>query len=260
MPLHENIVERDDVSKAGFEMTPQAMPDVLEVTDVFEHGKERFNEHALIPLAALADFTVERIAVFGVKAAVTQHNHLLGVLFQQRMKLCIIDVGGIALPIHHQGFGIEERNEFGANDPAMIAFAFLADLLVASPFASRMQQFEGVAVTDAQHGGGREKAARPVLMRGQSAKQASAVRQPGKQGLEVALEPTIKSTLPDAFERMEQTDGHQFTGMEVGLRMFGNFFHGVIRAAKQLGDKICCGQGVALLKAGYFQKNNLMTN
>ena len=44
IPLHENVVERHDVSEAGFEMTPQAMADLLEVTHIFEHGKKRFDE------------------------------------------------------------------------------------------------------------------------------------------------------------------------------------------------------------------------
>jgi len=107
-----------------------------------------------------------------------------------------------------------------------------------------MQKFNGVTVANAKHGRSREKAARPFLMHGQSAKQTSAVGQLRKKRLEVTLDPTLKGALSDTLERVQQADCHQFAGMKIGLRMFGNFLHGVVRAAKQFGDKICCGHGI----------------
>ncbi len=48
--------------------------------------KDGFNDHALVPLALVADFEIVRVEVFGFEAFVGQNDHLLVPLLNHRMK------------------------------------------------------------------------------------------------------------------------------------------------------------------------------
>jgi hypothetical protein len=69
-------------------------------------------------------------------------------------------------------------------------------------------------------------------------KQASAMRQTGKEMQPVVFQPAIKGPIATSFERKKQSDGDNFTGKKRGLRMFGPIKHSVIHLAEQFDDKI----------------------
>ena len=76
-----------------------------------------------------------------------------------------------------------------------------------------------------------------VGMGGKEAKQAGAFEQAGKPPAVVLPEPAIKGAGADTFERKEQGQGDQFTGIQMRIRMFGHIDHRGIDPIKQGNDK-----------------------
>src|SRR5436853_572638 len=75
-----------------------------------------------------------------------------------------------------------------------------------------------------QHGEHRRRGQedlRPVLMGLQETKEPRPLGEAGEQRPIVARQPAIEGTIPDTFERMQQSQGHHLTGPEAGLGMFG---------------------------------------
>src|SRR5215475_5266521 len=63
-------------------------------------------------------------------------------------------------------------------------------------------------------------------------------------------QPAIEGTIPDAFECMQQSQGHHLTGPEVGLGVFGDGAYVLIDLIEQRGDKIYGGHTALLSWAG----------
>ena len=99
----------------------------------------------------------------------------------------------------------------------MVGEAFPADLLGAAAFADGMDQLDPLGVADAEHRRSSQEALRPVLMGLQETKEPRALGEAGEQRPIVARQPAIEGTIPDPFERMQQSQGHHLTGPEVGL-------------------------------------------
>jgi hypothetical protein len=135
---------------------------------------------------------------------------------------CFIgDIGRGIRPSHNQSPLIEEQTEFAADNPPVIREAFAANLLGTAAFAHRMDQLDPVRVDDAEHRRGGQEDLRPVLMRFQEAKEPGALGKPRKQRPIVARQPPIEGAVADAFERVQQPQGDDLAGPEVGLGMFG---------------------------------------
>src|SRR2546430_10599030 len=56
---------------------PPAVHDFLQVADQGQHREHRLDQHAVLPLAPLAEFQVRRIALRRMEGGVAQNNHLL---------------------------------------------------------------------------------------------------------------------------------------------------------------------------------------
>src|SRR6267154_2527724 len=126
----------------------------------------------------------------------------------------------------------------------MVGEAFAADLLRAAAFTHRMDQLDPIRVNDAEHRWGGQKGLRPVLMGLQEAKEPGALGEAGEQGTIVYGQPAIEGAVAHAFERMEEPQGDDLAGPEVGLRMFGDGWEIVIDLAKEGRDKIEGGHSV----------------
>lgn len=134
-----------------------------------------------------------------------------------------MDIASCAVPICHQAQIVERHAERAAHDPAMIGFAFLADLTRSSPFPHWMTQFNAVAVGHALHGGLGQEVAGPVLLGSQSAVEAGPVGQLGEQVTIVVPEPMVEGSLADVLHGLQHTNGDQLepkVGKQVLLRAF----------------------------------------
>src|SRR5262244_1602855 len=80
----------------------------------------------------------------------------------------------------------------------------------------------------------------------EEAKEAGALREPGKQWPIVAHQPAIKRPVADVFVRMQQSQGDHLTGPEMGLGVFGDGAQLLINLIEQGGDKLH-GRHAALL-------------
>ena len=249
MPLHQNIEGRHNERDPHSKVICPLMMLVLQMADCRQHRQDRFNQHARVPGAALTDLHVGRIARAAMESAIDQDDHLLSKLSNQGSKILVRDTRPITLPGHEQAQMIQDKTEFCPDNPAQIRRAFGAQLLWAAPFAPGMNQFHPVTVRDAQQTGVGQKALGPQAMRRQQPKQARPLGQAWKQHPVITLQPALEGAFTDAFQSKQETDRHQFTGEQGGLRMLFNPQHGVIDLAKQFCDKVY-GSHRALLALG----------
>ena len=70
MPLNQHIEGCHRERQPCLKIRPDPMHHLLEVTDQRQHREDRFDEHAVLPLAALTQFEVEWIALCGMEGRV----------------------------------------------------------------------------------------------------------------------------------------------------------------------------------------------
>src|SRR5712691_11462963 len=114
----------------------------------------------------------------------------------------------------------------------MVGEAFPADLLGAAAFAYRVDQLNPIRVDDAEHRRRGQEGSCPSLMGPEEAKEPGALGEVGKQSAIVSCQPPIKRTVADAFERMQEPQGDEFTRPQGGVGMFGNTWEMVIHLAE----------------------------
>src|SRR5215472_6523863 len=71
MPLDEHIEGGHGKRQTRLKIRPAPMHHLLEVRDQGEHREHCFHEHAVLPLAALTQFEIARIALGGMEAGIT---------------------------------------------------------------------------------------------------------------------------------------------------------------------------------------------
>src|SRR2546423_15648437 len=77
MPLDQHIEGRHGEREPRLKIRPPAVHDFLQVADQGQHREHRLDQHAVLPLAPLAEFQVRRIALRRMEAGVAQNNYLL---------------------------------------------------------------------------------------------------------------------------------------------------------------------------------------
>ena len=102
MPLDEHIKRRHSEGEAGLEIRPDAVHHLLEVADQRQHRQHRLDKHAVLPLPALTQFQVARIALRSMEASVAQDNHASVDLPNEPLKGIIGDIGRCTVPPYHQ--------------------------------------------------------------------------------------------------------------------------------------------------------------
>src|SRR5574341_470001 len=93
MPLDQHIEDGHRERQPGVEICPDSVHDPLEMADYRQHGEHRFYQQAFLPLAALTQFEVRRIAFRGMEGSITEDNHLFFNLSNQPLKGGIRDIG-----------------------------------------------------------------------------------------------------------------------------------------------------------------------
>src|SRR6266446_3894764 len=244
MPLDQHLKRLHGEREAGLKVLPAPMHDLLEVADERQHREHRPHQHAVLPLAARSHFEIGGIARGGMETGITQDNHPPVDLANEPLKGVIRDIGGVTRPPHDQPPLVQQQAEFAADNPAMIGEAFPANLLGAAAFAHRVDQLDPIGVDDAEHRWDGQEGLRPGMMGLQEAKTPGALGEAGEQGPIVSGQPAIEGAVAHAFERMEEPQGDDLAGPEVGLRMFGNGGELVINLTEEGRDKIVGGHSV----------------
>ena len=215
VPLDEEIKRSQGKGEPGLERSPGPMSDFFQMTDPTQHRQHGFDQHPGIPEATITQFEISRIAFFGMKGRITQHDHLFFKEFDHRMEGGIGGIGTSTVPGHDQAEMIEQHAKFAPDNPAMIRFSFAPNLPTAAPFAHGMQQFNAIAIDYAQDRRRHQELIGPAPVYSQQAKQPRPFRQRRKQFAPIPAQPPIKRPIPDSFERKEQPDRHDFTGPQV---------------------------------------------
>ena len=150
MPLHQDIEESKRKANMSLKIAPNFVSHVLEVTDIGEHRKNGFDDHAHVPYTWLTEAQVGGMPVLFSEAGVREDDHLVSELVNQMLKGCaIIDIRGVTLPVDNAPQVIQHEAELAADNPALIRLAFLADLPCTAPLPSWVQQFNAITVNDA---------------------------------------------------------------------------------------------------------------
>src|SRR5919204_1040477 len=100
MPLDQHIEGGHGEREARLKIRPAPMHHLCEMADERQHREDRLHEHPVLPLTALTQFEIRRIALRGMEAGITQDNHLLLPLSNQPLKR-VIDVSTIRLSSRH---------------------------------------------------------------------------------------------------------------------------------------------------------------
>jgi hypothetical protein len=114
----------------------------------------------------------------------------------------------------------------------MVGQAFATNLLRAPTLSDGVNELNPIGIDDPEHRWGGQEGLGPVLMGPEEAKEAGALGEPGKQRTIVARQPAIERAVAHAFEGMQEAQGHDFTGPEAGVRVFGDVWHLVSDLAK----------------------------
>ena len=111
MPLHEEIESRQCEGEPRLEGGPGAMGDFFQTTDHAQHRQHSFHQHPRIPQAAITDFEIDWIALFGMEGRITQNNPLVFKSLNQGVKGSIGGVGASTIPGDDQTEVIEQLRE-----------------------------------------------------------------------------------------------------------------------------------------------------
>src|SRR6266478_7574194 len=120
MPLDQHIEGRHGERQPGVEIVPDPVHDPLKMADHGQHGEYRLHQHAVLPLAALTQLEVARIALRRMEAGVTQDNHLFFELSNQPLKGVVRDIRRGTFPRDHQPPLVQQQTEFPPNNPTVI--------------------------------------------------------------------------------------------------------------------------------------------
>ncbi len=202
VPLDQHIEGGHGERQARLKIRPAPMHHLFEMADERQHREHRLHQHAVLPLAALTEFEIARIALRGMEAGVAQDDHTLFKLPNEPLKGVIRDIGGVTRPRHHQPPLVEQQTEFAPDNPAVVREPFAADLLGTAAFAHRVDQLDAVGVDDPKHGRGGQESLRPVLVGFEETKEPGALGELGKQCAIVSCQPAIERTIPYPFEGM----------------------------------------------------------
>ena len=102
MPLDEHIEGGHGEGQTRLKIGPAPMHHLLQMTDERQHREHRLHQHAVLPLAALTQFEIARIALRRMEAGVAQDNHPPINLLHQPLKGVVRDIGGGTRPPHDQ--------------------------------------------------------------------------------------------------------------------------------------------------------------
>src|SRR5215510_146639 len=98
MPLDQHIEDGHGEGQARLKIGPAPVHNLFEMADERQHGEDRLDEHAVLPLPALTEFEVGGVALGGMETGITQDNHPPINLLNQPLKGVIGHIRGGTVP------------------------------------------------------------------------------------------------------------------------------------------------------------------
>jgi len=133
---------------------------------------------------------------------------------------------------------IEHEAQFTAHNPTFVRQSLPANLLFAASFSTGMDEFHAVGVNQPNEAGVSHEMLGQMAMSVEEPEQASAMGQFRKQSQVIPYQPAVKGSIAHPFEGKQDSNGHDFTGVELALDVLSGIGHSVINAAKQFSDEI----------------------
>src|SRR5262245_415825 len=75
MPLDQHIEDGHGADEARLKIGPAPVHDLFEMADQRQHGEDRLDEHAVLPLPARTELEVGGVALGGMETGITQDHH-----------------------------------------------------------------------------------------------------------------------------------------------------------------------------------------
>src|SRR5262245_32844792 len=144
MPLDEHIKGGHGEREPCLKRRPAPMHHLLEVTDERQHREHCLYQHAVLPLTALTEFEIARIAFRGMEAGVTQDNHLFFESSNEPLKGVSRHMGRGTRPPHDQAPLVEQQTEFAPDNPAVVRPAFPAARLWAPTLSDGVDELDAI--------------------------------------------------------------------------------------------------------------------
>lgn len=85
------------------------MPHLFELAHDGQHREDRFNDHAIIPVAFWAELQVQRIPLLRMKPGITEDDHVALHSRHQRMEGLIRDIRCGTVPVHDESPLVEQQ-------------------------------------------------------------------------------------------------------------------------------------------------------
>ena len=208
VPLLQKVKDCHRVGESHLEICPYSLPQMFQFTNL----RKRFDQHSVVPLAAIAKFQIIRLIIFRAKSFVGKDDHFLINGFDHRQKLPVGNIGSFDLPIGYQTEFVSQNTKFAADDPfprskALFANSFSVWLI---NLTDRMTQFDAVRIDDTEDCRLGKKLFGQLPMSFQTAKKPDSLRQIRKQFKPIMFEPTIEGTLGNTFESKQQSKRDKF--------------------------------------------------
>jgi hypothetical protein len=141
---------------------------------------------------------------------------------------------------------------FAADNPAVIGEPPAADLLRTATFTHGVDELDPIGVDDPKHRRGGQKDLCPSLVGREEAKEPCPFGYAREQRAIVPHQPAIKRAIAHAFQRMEEPQGHDFTGPQGGMRMLRDVLYVRIDLTEESDDKIHSGHGLLRTRQGFM--------
>src|SRR3954451_23352092 len=106
------------------------------------------DNHSVVSLTAMAKSPVWGLLAAFAKAQIREYFTLITPQQSHIPKLLVVFIGRFPAPIDYLTLGSNQPAQLDTNNPAMVTFAFLADLRVATTLSNRMDQLDTVTINN----------------------------------------------------------------------------------------------------------------
>src|SRR6266852_3933173 len=199
----KDVEHSNDTGQMGKDIGRNAVEDFLELANDGEHGKDGFNDHALIPGSFLAKLEMFRSTVGVAEAQVSQGDGLVLEGSSKAVEVLVGMVQGVEIPLDQASVSVEHDPKSSANHPPTLVTPFLADLPLAAPLPNGKQQLDGIAIHHGKRARLRQKQVQPFLVYCQAPLQACPVWQAAEQAVIVSFQPAVECSKVSAFQRKQ---------------------------------------------------------
>jgi len=86
VPLNQDVKDSHGESKLGLKIAPNFMSSTFEITDISQHRKHGFNDHANIPLTALTDAQIGGMPIHLFKGSIRENDHIISQIINEILK------------------------------------------------------------------------------------------------------------------------------------------------------------------------------